>query len=326
MPNQSARVTPIAKYYKPRITARDIAPRRWPTWLMLGVLRVVACLPLPVSRALGAGLGYLMYTANAKRRRIARVNLRLCFPNLSEAARRQLLRRHFLVSGQGYVDLGFLAWAPDRILAAKIRLLGLKHLTRSLEQGKSVILLTPHCVGVNAIGAALGNRCQFFSMIKPQRDPPINWLLHKGRTRYGSPMVTRKAGLRSVIRGLQQGMVFCYLPDEDFGPRQSVFASFFGVPTATLTTLGRLAKLGDAVVIPCFARVCAGGRGYEVTLEAPLVDFPTASRKEDAHRMNEVLEHGIRRMPAQYMWTFKFFKTRPGTQGSFYPPAKRRRA
>lgn len=326
MTNQPVRATAIAKYYKPRLTVRDFTPRRWPAWLMLGLLRVAEFLPLRVSRAFGAALGYLMYATNAKRRRIARVNLRLCFPNLSESERRKLLRQHFRVSGQGYLDLGFLAWAPDRTLAAKIRVLGLEHLNRSLERGQSVILLTPHCVGVNAIGAALGNRCPFFSMIKSQRDPLINWLLNKGRTRYGSPMVTRKAGLRSVVRGLQQGMVFCYLPDEDFGPRQSVFAPFFGVPTATLTTLGRLAKLGDAVVIPCFARVRSGGRGYEVTLEAPLVDFPTASRKEDAHRMNEVLEHGIRRMPAQYMWTFKFFKTRPGTQGSFYPPAKRRRA
>ena len=326
MTNQSARLTPIAKQYEPRFTIRDFTPRRWPGWLALGLLRVAEFFPLRVSRTFGAALAYLMYTTNAKRRHIARVNLRLCFPNLSDREREKLLRRHFLVSGQAYVDLGFLAWAPDRKLAAKIRILGLEHLNRSLQRGKSVILLTPHCVGVNAIGAALGNRCRFFSMIKTQRNPLINWLLNKGRTRYGSPMVTRKAGLRSVVRGLQQGMVFCYLPDEDFGPRQSVFAPFFGVPTATLTTLGQLAKIGDAVVIPCFARVRSGGRGYEVTLEAPLADFPTASRKQDAHRMNEVLEGGVRRMPEQYMWTFKFFRTRPDTQSSLYPASKRRRA
>jgi lauroyl/myristoyl acyltransferase len=109
-----------------------------------------------------------------------------------------------------------------------------------------------------------------------------------------------------------------YSPDEDFGERQSVFVPFFGVPTATLTTLGRLAHMTNALVAPCFTRLLPGGRGYEVILKPPLENFPEGDRLRDATRMNQVIEEGLRSMPEQYLWTFKLFKTRPGQAPSPY--------
>jgi lauroyl/myristoyl acyltransferase len=136
--------------------------------------------------------------------------------------------------------------------------------------------------------------------------------------RFGCFLLSRTQGLRPVIRALKQGLVFMYSPDEDFGERQSVFVPFFGVPTATLTTLGRLAHMTNALVVPCFTRLLPGGRGYEVTLKPPLEDFPNGDRVRDAARMNEVLEEGLHTMPEQYLWTFKLFKTRPGQAPSPY--------
>ena len=155
-------------------------------------------------------------------------------------------------------------------------------------------------------------------MIKLQGNPVVNWLLNRGRMRFGCFLLSRTQGLRPVIRALKQGLVFMYSPDEDFGDRQSVFVPFFGVPTATLATLGRLAHLTNALVVPCFTRLLPGGRGYEVILKPPLEDFPNGDRTRDAARMNAVLEEGLRSMPEQYLWTFKLFKTRPGQAPSPY--------
>lgn len=112
-----------------------------------------------------------------------------------------------------------------------------------------------------------------------------------------------------MLRGLAQGLVFYYLPDEDLGPRHSVFAPFFGIPAATLPTLGRLASAAEAAVIPCYTRLVPGG--YEVRLDPPLADFPTGDPVADATRMNAEIERALRTMPEQYLWTFKLFKTRP---------------
>jgi len=294
------------------------APRYWPTWFLLGVLRIVALLPLRVSRAIGSALGTVIYVANAKRRRIARINLRLCFPDLSERTRRRLLRRHFRVAGQGYLDLGFFVWASEARVAAKVRIEGLEHVRAATAGAHAVILLAPHCIGMNVGGIAVAKYFPTFSMVKPQRNRLVDWVLTAARSRYGSPLVPRRHGLRPVIRELARGVMFYYLPDEDFGPKHSVFVPFFGVPCATLTTLGRLARVADAVVVPCFTRLLPRGAGYEVVLHPPLAHFPSGDPEADAARMNQIIEDGIRRTPEQYMWTFKLFKTRPDGARSPY--------
>jgi lauroyl/myristoyl acyltransferase len=162
---------------------------------------------------------------------------------------------------------------------------------------------------MNVGGIAVAGHTVTFSMYNPQRDPIVDWLLHKTRSRYASPLVPRKLGLRPVLRGLREGKVFYYLPDEDLGPRHSVFAPFFGVPAATLPTLGRLAATAEAAVIPCYTRLVP--HGYEVRLEPPLAAFPVGEPVADATRMNAEIEGAVRAMPEQYLWTFKLFKTRP---------------
>lgn len=293
-----------------------LLPKRWGTLTALVLLMVLARLPLGVSRALGAGLGAVMYRVNAKRRRIAHVNVDLCFPELPPAERASLVRRHFRIAGQAYLDLGFLAWAGERRFRKAVHLLGYEHLQAALAAGRPVILLAPHCVGMNVGGIAVAGRAATFSMYKPQRDPVVDWLLHKTRSRYASPLVPRERGLRPVLRGLAQGLIFYYLPDEDLGPKHSVFAPFFGVEAATLPTLGRLATAADAVVIPCYTRLVPGG--YEVHLEPPLAGFPVGDSVADATRMNAEIEGALRLMPEQYLWTFKLFKTRPPGVASPY--------
>lgn len=284
----------------------------------LVALRLLALLPLGLTRALGGALGELMYRANAKRRRIARINLELCFAQLPADERQAMVRRHFRLLGRSYLDLAFLAWASDRRFERKTELRGLEHLRASLARGRRVILLAPHALGMNVGGIVVSRHEAVFSMVKPQRSAALNRLLARARSRYGAPLIARQQGLRPVLRALKQGRIFYYLPDEDFGPERSVFAPFFGVPTATLPTLGRLAARAQADVIPCFTVMLPGGRGYRVTLGPALAGFPSGDALADAARMNAALEAGIREAPEQYMWTFRLFRTRPDGAPSPY--------
>lgn len=313
-------------YYRPGLRRAHFAPRYGGAWLGMAFLWLLALLPLPFSRAIGATLGLLMFAANPKRRRIARVNLRLCFPEKSERARARLLRRHFIVYGQGFTDLGHLVWNSRWRLKRMVRFRGLKHYREQIEAGKNIILLVPHVVGMNLGGTVLSGEHPTFSMYKSQRNAIANWFLNRGRMRFGAELLARDQGLRPVVHALKQGLTFYYLPDEDFGPKHSVFAPFFGVSTATLPTLGRLAEMTDAVVIPCFARLRTLGRGYEVVLYPPLKQYPTGDEVKDATRMNAALEVGIREMPEQYMWTLKLFRTRPpGVASPYGDPTPRKR-
>lgn len=317
-PSSAASDTRSPAYYVARLDRASFAPRYWPSWVAAGLLWLCARFPMSVGRAMGAALGLLMGLANAKRRRIARINLALCFPELSARARRRLFIRHFVVSGQSLVDLGYLAWASTEWIQRKVRIRGLATLRAQLEAGRRVILLVPHCVGVNFGGAVLARHHAAFSIFKPQPDPAVTWLLNKGRTRFGARLLARAQGLRPVVRGLEQGMMLYYLPDEDLGRRDSVFAPFFGVPAARLPTLARLARLTDAVVVPCCSRLLPRAEGYEVTLLPPLEGFPSGDAVRDVAQMNRAVEECIRRAPEQYLWTFKIFRTRPSGESDFY--------
>lgn len=305
-------------FYRPELRAAHFAPSYWGTWAGLLLLSALAPLPLLVTRGVGTFLGAIMFLVNGKRRRIARTNLRLCFPEFSADARARLLRRHFIVYGQSVSDTAHLVWSSRRRLQRMTRWRGLDSYRQLVRGGRHVILLVPHLVGMNFSGALLSREHSTFSLVKPLRNDVMNWFLHRARTRFGAVLLTRGQGLLPVIRALQRGLTFYYLPDEDLGPRHSVFAPFFGVATATLSTLGRIANMGDAAVIPCFVRLLPWGRGYEVVLEPPLAAFPTGSESDDASRMNRAIEAGVRAMPEQYFWTFKLFKTRPAGEPSPY--------
>ncbi len=126
------------------------------------------------------------------------------------------------------------------------------------------------------------------------------------------------ASLKSIIRAIRDGRIFYYLPDQDMGQRASVFVPFFGIPTATVTILSRLAATTNAAVIPCITRIIPGEHRYETRLYPPLENFPTDDPVADARRMNREIEQWVREMPDQYMWSYRRFKTRPNNESSLY--------
>jgi len=149
-------------------------------------------------------------------------------------------------------------------------------------------------------------------MYKPQSNPVLDWMMTRRRQRHGVRLVARDAGLRPVVRSMRRNpAIFFYLPDEDHGPRHSVFAPFLGVPKATLPALGRLASLTGAPVLPCLVEVDPWRGRYRVRFGKPLTNFPSNDSVTDATRMNQAIEALIEPDPAQYMWVYRLFRTRP---------------
>ncbi|HID96680.1 MAG TPA: lipid A biosynthesis acyltransferase, partial [Thermodesulfobacteriaceae bacterium] len=70
-------------------------------------------------------------------------------------------------------------------------------------------------------------------------------------------------------------------------------------------------------VLPMFTRRLNTGH-YEVEIHPALDGFPTGDDMNDASRVNEVFEAGIRLVPEQYLWTLQWFKNRPDSAPSPY--------
>jgi KDO2-lipid IV(A) lauroyltransferase len=288
------------------------------TRLAVGLLWLLHFLPLPLLAPIGAGVGLAAYVVVPRRRSICLRNLELCFPALTLAERRTLARRHFRWLGRSYVERGLLWWASERRLRRLIRLEGLEHITRA---GRPVILLVPHFLGLDAAGTRLNMEIDACSMYQRQKNAFVNALLVKYRARFRPvTLVSRQDGLRPVIRAMRDGRHFYYLPDMDFGARESVFVPFFGVAAATVPALPRLAALTGAPVVPVHTRILPRGAGYVVQVHPPLQDFPAGELLADTRRMNawieeRVLEPGLL---AQYHWTHRRFKTRPPGETAVY--------
>jgi len=311
-----------ADAYRPELTWRHASPRHWGTWLGLGLLWLLHRLPRLLLRGMVPGLAWALRAGSPKRRHIARVNLSWCFPDLTPEQRERLLREHYRYAAQSMLDYGMLWFGSPETHAARIRIVGEEHYQRLHAREVPVIVLAPHSVALDHGGLRMSQSYDGVSFAKPMRNPVVEWVNHRSRTRYSGDIFTREQGLRPAIRQIRRGRFFYYLPDEDLGAEGAVFADFFGVRKATLTALGRLARLTGAAVLPSFTSYDAAGDQYVLKLWPPLEDFPSGDDSADARAMNAAVERAIRETPAQYLWTMRLLRTRPDGQPNPYrdPP------
>ncbi len=294
-----------------------LKPRYWYAWPILVLMLLMSWMPGRVLWILGRALGTVASWLPTPNRRFAERNIELCFPDLGSEERRQLVRQHFRLSGFATLSLSVIWFAPAWRLRRFVTIRGYHHLDNVYAGGKNVILLAPHFIGLDMGGVRLSAERKYVTMYRKARDPLLEYLFHR-RERFGAVMVERQASLKPIIRYIREGRPFYYLPDQDMGERVSVFVPFFGIPTATVTALSKIAETTNAAVIPCITSILPFGQGFEVSLLSPLDNFPTDNAVADAARMNQEIERWVRTMPDQYMWTYRRFKTRPNNEPSLY--------
>ena len=285
------------------------------TYVLVGFLWLLHWLPLPMLRALGGGLGRVLYLFGKERRNVALTNLRLCFPERTEVERERIARAHFVAFAQAALDRTLGWWASRERLERLIRIHGVEHLTN--PEGRPVVMLAPHFVGLDAGGTVVSMHVVGCSVFSKQKNPVLNKLLYDGRMRFNKAvLLSRQDGMRKILKALKDGYPFYYLPDMDFGPKESIFVPFFGVQAATIPALSRLVRLTNAVVVPVIVKQVADG--YEVEVQPPWENFPGESVEADTAYMNRYIESQVLRMPEQYFWLHKRFKTRPPGEQRFY--------
>ncbi|RME35554.1 MAG: LpxL/LpxP family Kdo(2)-lipid IV(A) lauroyl/palmitoleoyl acyltransferase [Gammaproteobacteria bacterium] len=287
-----------------------LAPEFWPLWAGLGSAWSLAHAPYPVQMAVGRRLGRLALRLASARRHIAAVNLRLCFPALSEEERQRLLERHFESLGMGIVETAMSWWTPPNRLRHLGHIEGLENLHHALERGKGVLLLSAHFTSLEIGGRLLARQVPFHVMYRRHKNPLFERVMRKARERNFEKAIDRD-DLRGLLRSLRANMPVWYAPDQDHGRHHSVFVDFFGIPAATVTATARLARISGAAVVPFFPERLPGNRGYRLRVLPALEHFPSGDDRHDTLRINRLLEQEIARIPEQYLWVHRRFKTRP---------------
>ena len=284
----------------------------------LGVLfmRLLALLPLRVLRGMGWLIGQALYLVAAPRRKVALRNLALCFPDATEAQRRQWARESFVGFCQTWLDRSWLWFAPREVVLDRVKLTGALD---ELLGDTPTIIFAPHFYGMDAGGSALTLHTDraFTSIFTPQPDPAVDVWIRNGRQRFGNVrMLNRGDGVKPILSGLRKGGLLYLLPDMDFGRNDSLFVPFYGVTAATVPSLSRFARLGRAKVISMVTRITP--TGYVAELSPAWPGYPTDDAEADTALMNQHLQSYIDVTPGQYYWVHKRFKTRPEGEPSIY--------
>ncbi len=282
----------------------------------IGLMRLLARVPLSWVRALGWLLGQVLYLVADARRRVVWTNLRLCFPRWSEQRRRQVAVAVFIHFAQAWLDRGWLWHAAPEVLRRRLRVSGALEALAGLQP---VVLFAPHFVGLDAGWTALTAQLQrpFTTIYTHQANQAIDAWILQGRQRFGNVrLFDRAAGVKPLVSSLREGAALYLLPDMNYGLPESEFLPFYGVMAATVTSMSRLARLGRARLVPVITRLTPDG--YEVELQPAWDNYPTADVTADTLRMNRTLEQFVDAMPEQYYWVHKRFKDRPRGEPSVY--------
>ncbi len=277
----------------------------------LGVhfMKALAPLPLRWVRGLGWALGWLLFLVVPRRRHVVRVNLDLCFPQWTPEQRRKLVPRVFIAFAQAWLDRSWLWHGDPERVRERVKLQGA---VSELEGREPTVVFWPHFVGMDAGWTALtlDTTRPFMTIYTHQANRVVDEWILQGRQRFGQVRLFRRAdGVKAVVSALRDGTPLCLLPDMNFGPEESIFVPFYGVPAATVPSLSRFARLGRAKVVPLLTRITP--QGYEVQVLPAWRDFPSDDLEADTALMNERLQDYIDGMPEQYYWVHKRFKTRP---------------
>lgn len=279
-------------------------------------MRLLAPLPLAWLRVLGRALGAALYLLAFSRRKVVQVNLALCFPERSEAERRQLAKRTFVHFAQAWLDRSWLWHGSVAALERRLTLTGAVH---ELQGQEPTVIFAPHFVGLDAGWTALVLQLprRFTTIYMPQANAVVDAWMLAGRRRHGRVhLLVREDGVKGIVSALRAGEPLYLLPDMNYGPGESVYVPFYGVQAATVPSLSRFAKLGRAKVVPVITRMTP--QGYEVRVLPAWQDFPSADAVADTALMNQRLQDYIDAMPGQYYWVHKRFKSRPAGEYPVY--------
>jgi len=295
-------------------------PLNWPSWFFLGLLKLMVMLPLRWLEYFGIAFGMLVYYLRPSRVEVAKINLRIAFPDKNEQQIQQLCKTNFKQLGMGVFEVG-LAWWQQRRLIKTAKINGLQHLTQALDKGKGVILLTSHFTCLEIGAHILSDKVALEAVYKPARNKVFDYLMVKKRRQHFQHLISNDSP-RKMIAALKQNHVLWYAPDQNLRGKDMVFAPFFNQMATAITAPSRLAKLSAAALVPYYIKRHKDADSdrliYEIFIQPAVKDFPSDDIEHDAATINRINEDLVRHNPEQYLWVHKRYKTRPEGEKPIY--------
>lgn len=257
------------------------------------------------------------------RRKIARINLELCFPDKSDSEINNLLIQHFRALGMAFMELGICWWWSDEKLNSLMNIEGIENIEKYQEEGNGIILLSAHFTTLEIGGRLLALRHKVDAVYRKHQTPYVEKFIKNKRAKYSNTVI-EKNNIRGMIKSLRKNQTVWYAPDQNFSGKNSVLAHFFKQPAPSNAATARLAKMTSAPVVPFVQYRRKDGKGYNLRVLPAIKDFPSGDDIADANRINEIFEEFITLQPSHYYWVHRRFKNLPENMPDIYQTDKLR--
>ncbi len=266
-------------------------------WL---ALRAVGLLPRSLARAAGGRIAAALYACRPKLARVGMFNLKLAFPDWSDARRRETLRG--LVRHIGWMAgefSQFPRYTRERLEHVVIRE-GYEHFSAAQARGKGVIFLTGHMSAWELAPfaqARYGDALHF--LVRPIENARVDALVLRYRMLSGNESIDKNQSARSMFRILREGGTVGILMDQNTALEEGVFVDFFGIPACTSSGLARLALRTECAVVPGYVFWDPSLEKYRLHFEPAIDVVRTGDEeldvRENTARFTQVVEAYARR-------------------------------
>jgi len=287
------------------------------------VLKVVGAMPRSLARATGAMVARVLLAVTPKLRKTAEFNLRLAFPEWSEAQRTETMRGMTRSLGWMAAEFARMPHYTRENIEDVLVLDGQENFLEGQRRGKGVLFLTAH-IGAWELSsyahALYGYPLHY--MARPLDNVRLDALVNRYRGLSGNAPIFKNESARAMLKILKDSGTVGILADQNTMPQEGVFVDFFGTPACTTAGLARVALHTGAAVVPGYAVWDAGLGKYRLRFEPPMELVRTGDAERDivenTQRFAKVTEEIIRKYPEQWVWVHARWKTRPQGEGKLY--------
>lgn len=299
------------KLYNPTFEWGFLHPKYWLTWISVFFAFFISLFPHSFRDWLAKKIAKKVVTLNNRANKRSTINLKLCFPEKTDQERKNILFSTYRTGINYILAFASISLFSKKKLYNQTKIIGMEHLQQHIDNKENIILLVPHSWAVDLPAILLASKgLPVTTIMKEQKNPIYNWLIHKQRMQYGGRIYERDAGIKPFLKSIKDGFLGYYLPDEDHGPDQSVFAPFFATEKATLTVIGKLTRMTKAKMVPVMAGFDADSGKFLVEIYPSIDDFPTKDDLKDATIVNNQITEMFTKYPEQYMWILNLLRSR----------------
>lgn len=279
--------------------------------LLLLTLRGFGLLPLAVGRAVGRTIGRLIYVLGIGPVRVARINLRLCYPEMSESQREALCKGRMLEFGQAFVETPRVwskssTWLQNKIVGVE----GMALFEAAVADPRGTLLVVPHQGNWEVVGLWVSKQTAMTSLYEPPKMPALDRWIKSSREQSGATLVpTDVRGVAALIKALKRGETSGILPDQVPTESGGIMAPFMGIPARTMTLVTNLVQRAHCQVLLCAAIREPGGWRLHFL---PASEAVFSDQQEVAvTALNTDVERLVALAPEQYQWEYKRFRAQP---------------